>query len=131
MNAQRPIVPVYPPRYTVRAVTAWAIALLNAYKPALPASPIMAAKREPEADVAFRTLLQTCVADSIHRRQLGAWCTAKANPADRDLSFAQACKRHGWSEKTAERNVDRSLTALVLALNNDGAGAQSLNREHN
>lgn len=121
MNAHSPIVPAYPPRHTVRAVTAWAIHLLNSYKPALPPSALTTGQRESEADAEFRKLLRSCIREPIHRRQFTAWCTAKANPADRDLSFAQACKRHGWPEKTAERNVDRVLTALVVALNCDGA----------
>ena len=120
MTSERTIgSPSYPPRHTLRDVTAWATHHLNAYKPALPAGALTTGERRPVADVDFRRRMRTVVADDLHRRQLAAWCTAKANPRDRDLSFAAACSRFGWPEKTAERNVDRALTALVLAFNLD------------
>jgi hypothetical protein len=76
-------------------------------------------RRSVDAD--FRLLLRRAVPDEQHRRQFAAWCTALANPKDRDLSFSGACSRNGWAEKTAERNVDRALTALVLAFNREPA----------
>ncbi|MGE8126623.1 hypothetical protein ACQKQD_06555 [Methylobacterium sp. NPDC080182] len=111
--------PAYPPPHTIRGVKAWAIHHLNAYKPALPRSALTTGEARPRADTEFRRLLTLAVRDPVHRRQFAAWCTALANPSDRDLSFAGACKRNGWSESTAERNVDRALTALVLAFNHE------------
>jgi hypothetical protein len=113
--------PIYPPAHTIKAVKAWAIYHLNAFKPALPRSALTTGESRPKADASFRRLLNEAVRDPVHRRQFAAWCTAHANPADRDLSFAGACKRNGWSESTAERNVDRALTALVLAFNRKSA----------
>lgn len=109
--------PGYPAVHTIKAVKSWAIYHLNAFKPALPRSALTTGEARPKADADFRRLLSAAVPDHLHRRQFAAWCTALANPADRDLSFAGACKRNGWSESTAERNVDRALTALVLTFN--------------
>lgn len=111
----------YPPPHTIRGVKAWAIHHLNAYKPALPRHALTTGEARPKADAEFRRLMAQAVRDPVHRRQFAAWCTALANPSDRDLSFAGACKRNGWSESTAERNVDRALTALVLAFNRESA----------
>ncbi|MGH1574349.1 hypothetical protein ACRAWG_31470 [Methylobacterium sp. P31] len=111
--------PSYPPAHTIKAVKAWAIYHLNAFKPALPRDALTTGEARPKADAEFRRLLNQAVQDPVHRRQFAAWCTALANPADRDLSFAGACRRNGWSESTAERNVDRALTALVLSFNRE------------
>lgn len=111
----------YPPGHTIKAVKAWAIHHLNAYKPALPRGALTTGETRPRVDADFRLLLRRAVPDEQHRRQFAAWCTALANPKDRDLSFSGACSRNGWSESTAERNVDRALTALVLAFNREPA----------
>jgi hypothetical protein len=111
--------PAYLPCHTIKAVKAWAIHHLNAYKPAMPREALTTGKTRPKVDAEFRRMLMQAVTDPVHRRQFAAWATPLANPRDQDLSFASACGRHGWPESTAERNVDRALTALVLAFNGE------------
>lgn len=101
---------VYPPRYTISQAKAWTISGLSGVPPLPEQGP-------SKVGAWVRRLVRDHVKDPTHRRQLEAYCRAQASPKVQDLSFARACANWGWPERTAERNVDRALTAVLIAMN--------------
>lgn len=99
--------PLYPPRYTHKQVSAW---VLSAYtsKPALPG-----VDGPPPADLRIQRLVERYVSDREHREQLKAWARSQGSEA----SFRAACILRQWDRGTAQRHVDKALAMLLLVMN--------------
>ena len=85
----------------------------------LPALPPLPGDAPSNIATWVKRLAKDCIPDRTHLEQLKAYCRAQASPKDQDLSFARSCRLRGWSESTAERNVEKAITALVIAMNVD------------